>query len=302
MQSTLPPKQTDDPHDFVAVPSDAVGVAPADSELVDMVRDLARRPSQPQTRTEPDFPASDRPAGASVPPVDTTFRPTAVNNVAASQRRRSIGRSAARGFAALLLAICLGVATSVWKSHGDAAQAMIAAWTPQLTSWLPLEKIGLATPSTSPSVEADTAPPQAAAVAQTSPEGIAANAAASADSPPSLESMARDLASASQEIAQLKASIAELKANQQQMAREVAKTSGDKAASDQNARAKLVALPPRPAVARPRKPIPPFVPAQAAAAPALPQAAAPSVPRQVEPLPPADPELSSVPRPPLPVR
>jgi hypothetical protein len=173
MQSTLPPKQTDDPHDFVAVPSDAVGVAPADSELVDLVRDLARRPSHAQTRSEPDFPASERPVAASVPPVDTTFRPTAVNNVSASRRRRSIGRSAARGFVALLLAICIGVATSVWKSHGDVAKAMIAEWTPQLglTSWLSLEKIGLAAPSTPPAAEADAAPPQAAALAQATRRG-----------------------------------------------------------------------------------------------------------------------------------
>jgi hypothetical protein len=77
-------------------------------------------------------------------------------------------------------------------------------------------------------------------------------------------------------------------------------------ASEQNRRPKVSASPPRSAAAPPRKPMP-FRPSQAAVAPTLPQAAAPSVLRQPEPQPQAtvqpqvEAELSSVPRPPMPV-
>jgi hypothetical protein len=95
------------------------------------------------------------------------------------------------------------------------------------------------------------------------------------------------------------------------MSRELAKASEAKGseakASEQNPRPRLAALPPRPAAMRVRKPMLP--PPQAAAYPALPPpAAAPYVPRQAEPPPQAatqtlgDPELASVPRPPMPVR
>jgi hypothetical protein len=313
MQSTPPPKPIDDPHEFVVLPPDVVRVAPADAneELIHLVRDLARHPSIPQIHAP-----SNAAAVAAVPQVDTTFRPTAVNDVPAPHSGPSVGQRVVRAFAGLMLAICLGVATSLWRSHGDAAQAMIAAWTPQLdlASFLPLEKFGLRASSTAPAVKA--AAPNAAAaqgttVAQAVPENVAPNAAPSAVTPfadsAQLQSMARDLASVGQEVEHLKDSIAELTASQQQISRDVAK------ASEQNARAKLSVLPPRPAVARPPKPIPRFTPAQAAMAPPLPQAAAPPtvapyVPRQVEALPPpaaappVDPELSSVPRPPLPLR
>jgi hypothetical protein len=311
MQLTLTLKQTDDPHDFVVVPPDVVRVAPADEELTHLVQDLARRHSHPQIQTEPDFAAAP---AAPVPPVDATFRPTAVNDVA-SGRRGTIGRLAGRTFTALLLAGCTGVAALAWQSYGDTAKAMIGEWTPGsvLTS-LPLEKLGLSASSPPPAAEAtavSAAPPQAATLAPGAPEAVATTAVAvPADSAPSLESMARDLASARQEIVQLKASVAELKAGQQQISRDAAA----KAAFEQNARARMAALPPRPAIARPRKPPPAFPPqqtfpsAQAATAPQLPQAAAPPAPRQVDPLPPAaapppaDPALSSVPRPPMPVR
>ncbi len=306
MHSTLSPKQTDDPHDFVVVPPDAVRVAPADEELSNLVRDLARRSSDPHTHTAPDFAA-----GPPVPAVDTGFRPAAVNDVPASSHRGALGRLAGRTFTALVLATCTGAAAIAWQSYGQTAKAMIAEWTPHsVLSSLSLEKLGLAVPSSPPGVEAtaaNDASPQAAMLAPSAPEAVAANAT---DSAPSLASMARDLASAQQEIGQLKASIEQLKAGQQQISRDAAA----KAAFEQNARARMAALPPRPAIARPRKPPPPYPatqaypPAQAATASTFPPAAAPSVPRQVDPLPPAaapppaDPELSSVPRPPLPVR
>jgi PBP1b-binding outer membrane lipoprotein LpoB len=324
MHSTLPAKQTDDPHDFVVVPPDLVQVAPADDELSNLVRDLARVSSAPQTDKGSEGMGSDFTAVPPVPPVDTTFRASAVNDVLASRRPRPIGTLAARTFTALLLAGCAGVAAIGWESYGDAAKAMISNWTPQfvLTS-LPLEKLGLSAPSTPPAVEAtaaNAASPQAVALAQTAPQGVAANAAPSPESTQSLQSMARDLASVGQEVVQLKASIEQLKASQQQMSRDVAKVSEQKNSSEQksfpeqnktsaqNAQARISPLPPRPAVARAHKPVQPFPPAQAAIAPPLPQPAAPSVPRQSEPLPPAvaqlpaEPGFSSVPRPPLPLR
>jgi hypothetical protein len=301
MHSTLNPKQNDDPHDVLVVAPDVVPVAPTDEELSKLAHTL-RHPSNPQTRT-----GSDLPAGPMVPPVDTTFRP-AVNDVQVPGRQRAIGGRAARAFtAALLLAGCTGVAAIAWQSYGDAAKQMIAQWAPQrvLTSLLPLEKPALPAQPTPPAVEAATAnaaPPQPAPVAQTAPEGVAPTAAApSVESAQSLRSMAHDIASVGQEIEQLKASIEQLKASQQQMSRDIAK------ASEQNLRPKISAPPPRSAAARARKPMPPLPPPQAAAAHTLPQAAAPYVPRQPEPQPQAtqpqaDPELASVPRPPMPVR
>jgi hypothetical protein len=301
MQSTLNPKQDDDPHDVLVVAPGVVLVAPTDEELSKLARTL-RHTSDPETRT-----GSDLPAGPTVPPVDTTFRP-AVNDVQVPVRQRAIGGWAARAFTTLLLAGCTGVAAIAWQSYGDAAKQMIAQWAPQrvLASILPLEKPALPAQPTPPAVEAATAnaaAPQPAPVAQTAPEGVAPTAAApSVESAQSLRSMAHDVAGVGQEIEQLKASIEELKASQQQMSRDIAK------ASEQNLRPKISAPPPRSAAARARKPMSPLPPPQAAGAPTLPQAAAPYAPRQPEPQPQttaqplADPELASVPRPPMPIR
>jgi hypothetical protein len=316
MHSTLNPKQTDDPHDVLVVAPDVVQVSPADEVLSKLLRDAARQLSDPQTHT-----GSDLPAGPPVPPVDTTFRPAAVNHVHIPGYRRWIGGPALRGLTGLLLAACIGVAGIAWQS--DAAKKMIAKWATQivLTLSLPLDKLGLSAQPAAPAVQAaaaNAAPAQPAPLARTAPEGVAPAAAALApDSARLLQSMARDLASVGQEIGQLKASIEQLKASQQQISRDVAKASEAKAseakasevrASEQNLRPRVAALPPRSAAARARRPMPPYPPAQAAAAPPLPQAAAPYVPRQPEPQPqataqpPAEPESSSVPRPPMPVR
>jgi hypothetical protein len=299
MQSTLKPKQTDDPHDFVVVAPDAVRVAPADEEISNLLQEAARRSLKPQTGTE-----SDLPAGPAVPPVDTTFRPTAVNDVQIPGLRPSIGRRAVRAFTALLLAACIGAAAIAWQSSGNVTKKIIAKWAPQFAlTWL-LEKPDMSAqpnPSDVPADAANAAPPQPAALAQTAPQGIAPAAAApSAESAQLLQSMARDLASVGQEVEQLKASIEELKANQQQMSRDAARTSEQNRASEQN---------------KARKPVPPYYPPpQAAVAPPLPQTVAPYAPRQSDYAPrppdpqpqstvqpPADPELASVPRPPMPV-
>jgi hypothetical protein len=298
MHSTLKPKQTDDPHDIVVVPPDVARVAPAD-ELSNLLHDAARYLSDAQTRA-----GSDVPADAAVPPVDTTFRPSAVNDVLTPGRLGSIGRGAMRAVTALLLAACIAAAGIAWQFWGDAAQQTIAEWTPQLalTSSPPPENSALSAQLAAPAVQSDAAtatPPQPALPAPAAAQGVAPAAAVSDESAQLLQSMARDLASVRQETEQLKASIEQLKASQQQMSRDIAK------ASEQNLRPKVSAAPPRPAIAPVRRPMPP-PPPQAAAASNLPQATAPSVPRQLEPppqataAPPGD-QSSSVPRPPMPL-
>lgn len=310
MQSTLHQNQNEDPHDVLLVAPDVALVVPTDEELARLAQTM-RNSSDAQFRAGSDFPA-----GATVPPVDTTFRP-AVGDVRVAGRGRTIGGRAARAFITpLLLAGCAGAAAITWQSYGDAAKE-IEQWVPQrvLALILPLEKPALPAEPTAPAVEAaaaDTTPAQPAPSAPAAPEAVApVTAAPSVDPAEQLRSMARDLASAGQEIEQLKASIEELKAGQQQMSRELAKASESKTSearvSEQNPRPRLAALPPRPAAMRARKPMLP--PSQAATYPALPPpAAAPYVPRQAEPQPQAatqtlaDPELASVPRPPMPVR
>jgi hypothetical protein len=319
MHSTLTPKPSDDPHDVVVVTPDAVRVAPSDDELSNLLHQAARYRSDTQTHT-----ASDVPAGPPIPPVDTTFRPAAANDVEVLGDRRSIGSRVVRAFTALLLAGCIGAAAIAWQASGDLAKKLITKWAPQfvLTSLLSPEKPGLSAQPAPPAIQAgaaEAAPPQPAPLAQTAPEGVAPTAAVLS---PESASMARDLATVGQEIEQLKATIEQLKASQQQMSREIAKASEQNKASEnqaselnkaseQNLRAKTAAIsasPPHSAAARARKPMPPFPPPQAAAAPTLPQTAAPYLSRQVEPepqataQPQADPELASVPRPPMPIR
>ncbi len=201
----------------------------ADEELSNLLHDAARHLSDAQTRT-----GSDVPAGPPVPPADTTFRPSAVNDVLVPGQLWSIGRGAMRAFIALLLVACIGAAGIAWQSYGDAAKEMIAAWAPELalTSSLPPEKPGLAEQPAPPAVQADAAPAAPPApLAQTAPEDVAPTTAAlSPESAQLLQSMARDLATVGQEIEQLKTSQAQmaranaelaeqLKAAQAQMAR-----------------------------------------------------------------------------------
>jgi len=319
MQSTLNPKPSDDPHDIVVIAPDAVRVAPADEEIESLLKDKVRAPAEPQLHAGPDFPANaDVPAGAAVPPVDTTFRATAVNDVLIKSRRRSLAMRALRGVAALVLAGCIGGAAMAWHYHAEAAQRIIAEWAPVFAqkSSQPSEKTGLAAPVLA-AAEVNTAnasPAQPAAQAPAAAEVAAPAAAALPDEPQSLETMARDLVSASQQIEQLKASVEQLKASQQQLVAMVS----EKAAA-QNLRPKRPAQsapPPRPvaALTPARPPAPALRPLRPTGAPIMPSAAvaplppaAPYVPRQVEPSQAAaetltDPELSSVPRPPMPLR
>jgi len=320
MNSMLKPKPTDDPHDILVVAPDAVRVAPVDEEIPSLAPDAVRAPVEPQLHAGPDFTANaDFPAGAAVPPVDTTFRATAVSDALLKSRRQSLAMRALRAVAALVLAGCIGGVAMAWHYHAEAAQRIIAEWAPVFAqkSSQPSEKTGLAAPVLA-AAEVNTAnasPAQPAAQAPAAVEAAAPPAAAAPpDEPQSLETMARDLANASQQIEQLKASVEQLKASQQQLVAMVS----EKAAA-QNLRPKRPAQsapPPRPvaALTPARPPGPALRPLRPAAAPIMPSSAAaplppaaPYVSRQVEPSQAAaetlaDPELSSVPRPPMPLR
>ena len=319
MPSTLTPKPGDDPHDVVVVAPDAVRVAPSDDELSTLLHQAARRRSDAPADAAP-----DTSAGPVAPPVDTTFRPAAVDDIPVASHPRPTGRGTLRGFTALLLAGCIGVTAFAWRSWGETAEKKIAKWTTQfvLTASQPAEEAAPAAQPVVPEVRADAASTesaQPASVAGTAAEGPASTAALpSPDPEPLLQSMARDVASLGQQVEQLKASIEQIKAGQAQLSRDVAKASEIKAsetkvseakasetkASDQPRRARKPASRPR-AAAPAHKPMPPR---QAAAAPSLPQSIAPYVPPQPAPPPQpvfqrqTDPELASVPRPPMPLR
>jgi hypothetical protein len=322
MHSMLNPNRSD-PHDVFVDAPDVVPTAYAES--AHYPHDATLRPSDPQAYVESEF--STVPP---IPPVDTTFRATDVNNVNGRRIRPSMGVRAIRGVIGFLLAVCIGVAGALWQSHGDVATAMIAKWVPQLVpaSSSPESPALAEQPSSSAdqaSAAATTAPPQPATAAQAAPDSTASTAAAAVPASDSgqLQAMAQDLAAARQEIEQLKASVAQLKAGQDQMSRDVAKAS-EVRTPEQTPRPRALAPPPRPlAVPSPRPvaapvrrpaPAPLLRPSQASVAPVYPQAAAPPpVPRQVEPQPlapapplapaqpQAEPQVSSVLRPPMPV-
>jgi hypothetical protein len=343
MQSTLTNKPADelankpadDPCDVVMIAPDAVRVAPAGDELTDLLQQAARQ-RDPQSglsgsNARPKAAAPESSA-ATIPPVDTTFRPSVHDGL--NSNRGSMGRSAARGLVALVLAGCIGFVAMSWKSYGDvvikktAKMATMLMLTPSLSS----ESTASAAPPATSDVQADATSSQAAAPAQTAPD-----TAASADQTQLLKSMARDLANLGQEVELLKAGMEQLKSSQQQASRDVAKVS-DKPSDRASAPIlrTTVSAPPKPvpvAPPRPRRPVASYSPPQqqypppqyppsqypapqAAAAPPLPPTEspyvsreAPYVPRQVEPASQTtvgqvltDPELASVPRPPMPVR
>jgi hypothetical protein len=312
MDSMLKPKLSDDPHDILMVAPDAVRVAP--EEASDPIRDMMRdRASKPHIHVGSDFTA-----GAAVPPVDTTFRATAVGD-----GRRSLGSRALRAFTALLLTACIGGAAVAWQHHGEAAQRLIAEWAPLFarSTSQPSEKTGLSVQPTLAAAQVDTAsspqpaPPPEPATEAAAPTAAAPTATAPPEQAPSLEMMARDLANAGQEIAVLKATVEQLKASQQQLVAMVSeKNSAQAVRPKKPAQPVQSAPPPRPvaALAPARRPMPPssLPPRQAIAAPPLQMQTtpAPYAPRQAAPLPPTtaesldDPELPYVPRPPMPLR
>ena len=325
MQSILKPKSTDDPHDVLVVAPEAVKVAPAPAkatpaheEFFSLAPDDLRAPSGSHDHVQPVFLP-----GVAVPPVDPNFRAAAVEDVLKKSRHRSIMRRATRAVTALLLAACIGGAAMAWQYHAEAAQQIIAEWAPLFArkSSQPAEKTGLIAPPVLAAADADapgTSPaqpaaeqpapqaPTAAAAPAAAPAAAAETAAPAAAAPASqaqsLETMARDLANAGQEIEKLKATVEQLKTSQQQLVAMVL----DKTAA-QTQRSRKPAPPPRPGaeLMPTRKPVPQQPPSSRLAMPAA--APLPPAPRQVEPQQTAaetlsDPELASVPRPPMPLR
>ena len=228
----LNPKQTDQPD-----------VQRATENLSKLKHGAARRTSDPQ-----------RPAG----PGD-----------------RPSSRRAVRGLIGLLLAAFIGVAAIAWHSSYGGAAKQITSWAPQLVppSSLPLENPVQPAQPSPPAVQAaaaNTASPQPAPLAQTTPEDVAPiDAAPSPRLAELLDTMVRDLTTAKQEIEHLKAGqeqiarddakVAEqLKATQQQMARVIA---------NQNLRSKISAPPPGPTSASTRKPVPTLPAPQSTAQP-----------------------------------
>src|SRR5438309_11328492 len=108
MRSTLTPEQND-PHDVLEIAPDVVMVARADK-----AHDAMSRPSDSQTHM-----ASDFAAGRSVPPVDTTFRPAAVNNVRVAANQPPIGAREVIAFVGFRSALCICVCGIVWQAYGD---------------------------------------------------------------------------------------------------------------------------------------------------------------------------------------
>jgi hypothetical protein len=309
MLSTMNPKPTD-PDDMLEIAPDVVLVAHADKELSDRAHDAMSRPSNSRTHM-----ASDFSVGPSVLTADRTFLAGGVDPLQVAGNRPSIGARAVRACIGILLAVCIGVASIVWQSYGDAAKQMIAKWIPQgvLTSWLPPGNPGLSGQPNPPAVQASTtnaAAAQPVPPAQTASEAaVPTTATFTPESAQLLQSMAGELARAEQEIEQLKASVAQLKASQQQMSRDAPRTSEVRApqarAPEPNLRSRVSAVLRRSTAAPARGPMSPLPPPQTAAAPPLPQAAAPSVLRQPEPQPQttAQPQAEEqVLRPPMPVR
>jgi hypothetical protein len=303
MQSTLTARDTD-PHDIFLIEPDVVLAARVDKAPSNLAHDAMSRPSAPQADI-----ASGVLAGAAPPPVDTTFRAAAVDNIQVPGDQPAIGKWTNRVLMSLF-ALCSAVAAAAWQHYGDTAKQMIANWAPPfvMASSPPAEKPPLAEQPGSPVIQpaaADQAAAQPAPPAQPSKAAAPTVAASSPEATQSLQSMARDLASMGQQIEQLKANIEQLKAGQEQMSRDMAKNSEAKA-SAHSVQPRISAPPQRSAAApAPRKPRPAFSPAQAVAAPISPppQAAAPSVPLQPEPPPQATAqEGEPVVRPPMPLR
>jgi hypothetical protein len=156
-----------------------------------------------------------------------------------------------RGFARYLVAICIGVAaTLAWQSYGEAAKQMIASWVQQLGWTKP--PADLENTAARSSV---TETPQAAPVAQATPENITpkAPAAASLDQQ-QLQQIEANIAAVQQTVEQrlaaMRGTVEQLAVGQDQVLREIAKL-------NQEILEKIPAPPPpRPIVGPARKPTP----------------------------------------------
>jgi hypothetical protein len=316
MQSRPTPNQTD-PHAVLAI--ETLLAAHADKPPV---HDAAGRPAEPQaTAVPPPLRAPEITVVA--PTAEATHRAADAGDIQVENTRPGdiaplADRPAPRWMkpaVMALLGLCGAIAAAGWQHYGDQAKAMAAGWTPPFV---------LAALSDKPAAGQDGAPARQAAAtdqpaaqppvpAQPQP-AVAAVAAAPSAEQAQLQSMTRDLAAMGQQLEELKAGMAQLRASQAQIAREVAKTSENKASENKAAEARAEARPsepnprprvtatapppPRPAAAPVRTPRPAYPPAQTAYVPP------PPVPAQ--PAPPPQPALADdgapVVRPPMPLR
>ncbi|WFU77612.1 hypothetical protein QA645_23970 [Bradyrhizobium sp. CIAT3101] len=259
-----------DPHDAVQISHDVVRASRVTGEAPTLAPEFTARPEpkfapEPKIHPEPKFIPVLEPQAAT-PSVDTAVRVTASDS-RGRPKRSTAGRWLRGAFLTSLLAGGSAAATIGWEKHGDTAKQMLAEWTPVLQSLLP------STSKTAPVATAQAAPPaaqdQATATDQpaaTPAAPVVAAAAApaptQADASQTVESMTRDIAAMAQQIEQLKANIAELKTSQEQMVREMAKSSAPKPVAETkppiDPRARVSALQPRPSAPMPpvRKPKP----------------------------------------------
>ena len=293
MLSTLHAREND-PHDALEIAPDVVFSARAD------------RPS-PTLAPDALGPAADRQShigsSAAAPSLDATFRATAADNrhvLREPSQARAWARRALIGF---LFAIGSAFAATGWQHYGDRATSVIADWMPPfaLTSPAPANPPESASP---PVLQAAVVTEVSSQATSSAPDAAAMPSSVS-DQTQLIQSMARDVATMGQQIEQLKASIAELKAGQEQMSREMTKTT-EARASESSLRPRPSPPPLRPAATAPtRKPRPTFSAAQATPSPLpSPQAALPPAPLQTAPAPQAttQPDGEPVVRPPMPLR
>lgn len=283
-----------DPHDTVQISPEMVLASRADRDAPTLAPEIARAPAI-KSRAEPKIDIAPVFATTAAPSVDRAVR-VAVDDVHGREKRSAVGKWLRGAFVTLLFAGGSAAATVGWERHGDMARQMLAEWTPALMSLVP------STIQATPATTEQAAPPVAQAAAdqtadqpqvQPATQAVQADAAAS-DATASLQSMTHDLAAMAQQIERLKANVAELKTAQEQMAREMVKPPAPKPVAEAkpiDPRARLSALPPRPAVRKP-KPItapaythtyaptpiaPPPPPMQAVAVPPPPAAATQAV-------------------------
>ena len=311
MQSTQTLKDAD-PHDIFLIEPEIVRALRASKSSSDLAHDAKTAPSAPQAEVAPSV-APDIAPGMALPRVEPTFRAPAVDDIKVANERIELpgDRPAMSKFmkrvAMGLFALASAGAAAAWQHYGDTAKVAIADYVPPFV--LAWSQPAAADQGTA----ADQAVAQPAQPAQAAAPVVSAVAA---DTTPSLQTMSRDLASMGQQIEQLKASIAQLKAGQDQMSREMAKTSDARTAEARTSgamtsvpglRPKPPAPPVRAAAVPVRKPKPASSALPPPAAAAYPQAAAapPSPPATAAPAPqsPATAEDGGpLVRPPMPLR
>jgi hypothetical protein len=285
-----------DPHDAVQISPEIVLASRPDSVAPVLAPEVTPRPEpkmNPEPKVSPKFSPKFSPvleAQAAPPSVDTGVR-VAPGDGLSRQKRSSAGKLVRGAFVTVLLAGGSAAATIAWEKHGDTARQMLAEWKPVLESLMrSTSQSAPATPAQAalPAAQATTTdqaatvqastvqastvqaatdqaaaptapPPAAQEVAAAAPAAAETDAAPAVQSTPSVESMTRDLAAMAQQIEQLKTNIAELKAGQEQMARELTKPPAPKPVAETrpiDPRARVSALPPRPAAPPARKPKP----------------------------------------------